>query len=268
MDLFYWGGPVTSKQAKQVAWKRPTEILTYGRDGSNANAAVYDELSAADGFAWAEMARRAGIDPNQLGSLGIGGFSAFHGFANRMLLNPVDRSRVKYVHLADACFQGAASSDPKRGFVEFGKLAATDPDKLMVVTTNGPWGEDIHYCYEGTCYDLTSGALCMQRVWETVLAETGLSGEVRVPKTPAGVPAPTRAMAVGNLLWFHYENNDHAFHVHSIATPYMQAFGAPFMAGKTYPGEPSWLSRYSGPILALGIISAAGAAWWARNRNR
>ena len=69
MDLMYWGGPVYAKQAEAVKWLRPTKVLSIGRDGG-ANYTLYKQLSAADGFAWAAMARKAGIDPAKLGSLG------------------------------------------------------------------------------------------------------------------------------------------------------------------------------------------------------
>jgi len=276
-DLLYWGGPVTPSQARKVIWERPTAILSYGRDGSSANAQLYRDLSAADGFAWRAMARKAGLDPDELGSLGIAGFSAFHGFGDAMLKNPTDRDRVCYVHLADACFQGRLDTTPKRGYVEFAKLAADlNHGKLLVATTNGPWGANIHYCYDygppkgNVCYDLTSGARCMSFVWDSVMAELGLTdADVWEPMPPGDVPAPTRAMAIGNFLWFHYESPDtsdpHGFHANVIATPYMQHFGAPWMASLTYPGMPSQpspdivgLKSRSGTRTVIAV--AAGAA--------
>jgi hypothetical protein len=268
-DLFYWGGPVTDKQPKAVAWERPTAILSDGRTGSDAASAAYREFSAKDGFAWQQMARKAKIEPEQLGSLGIGGFSAFHGFANAFLRNDQDRRRVKYVHLADACFMGRGATEPFGGYLKYAVEAASGLDKLMVVTTNGPWGEPIYYCWDygppkgKVCYDLTSGAQCFALVWNGVLDALGPEAESQVvqPIAPPGVKPPDRAMQIGNLLWFHYEpagGDSHGMHVHELATPYLQFFGAPWMARSQYPGMPVPKGMSRGwKLAAVGIGAAA-----------
>jgi len=269
-DLLVWGGPVYAKTAQSVTWGAPTKVLTLARDGSQASAALYQQLSAKDGFAWAELARRAGIDPAQLGSLGLAGFSAFHGLANPMLASPIDRERVCYVHLADACFSGAGATAPKSGYLAFA-LDAVRGDALLVATTNGPFGEDIHYCYEETCYDLTSGAKCIAAVWDAALRETG--ADVRRPEVPPGVPTPTNAWQMGNFLWFHYESlpgDPHGAHANQLAAPYMQFFGAPWMADRTYPGmrtESSTAAKLA--AAAAGFAAVLGGAWaYSRFRRR
>lgn len=265
-DLFVWGGPVTPKQPSAVKWHRPTEVLTISRTGSSACADAYASF-AGSGAAWPSLSLKAGIAPDALGSLGIGGFSAFHGFANPMFKNPEDRDRVCYAHLADACFSGAGSTTPKIGYYQFGLEAALG-QKLLVATSNGPWAEDIHYCHEDTCYSLTSGSKCVQAVWEAVQAETGL--DVRAPVLPPGIPQPNRAFQMGSFIWLHYEPTvdvePHGFHVHKIATPLMQWFGAPWMANRTYPGMPQGSSTESKIFYALGGAAAAGALLWAWKR--
>jgi hypothetical protein len=267
---------VYAKQAEAVVWERPTKVLTVPRDGSSANAAAYAQFAAADGFAWAALARKAGIDPNALGSLGIGGFSAFHGAGNAMLANAEDRARVCYAHLADACFSGAsgsAPSPPKSGYLAFAREAVAG-DKLLVATTNGPWGKDIHYCWDygdsrgNVCYDLTSGAKCIQAVWEEAVGNSA----VKTPDVPPGAPPPTNAYQCGNFLWFHYEDgagtgDPHGVHA-SMATAYIQYFGAPWMAQRSFPG----VSRGSGSSTAakiayvLGGAAAVAGGWWAWDR--
>jgi len=274
-DLFVWGGPVTPKQPNAVQWGKPTKVLTISNTGSDKNQAAYQAL-AASGFAWPALATKAGIDPAELGSLGIGGFSAFHGFANTMLANPEDRARVSYVHLADACFQSTGTRSPKSGYYQFA-LEAVRGQKLLVATSNGPWDEDIHYCYDygdargNVCYALTSGSRCIQNVWEAVAAETGAS--VKTPKIPPGVPAPSRAMQMGNFLWFHYDPSvdpePHGFHVIKLGTPFIQYFGAPWMASRTYPGMPEGGSSQSTKIFyAIGGAAAAAGILWGINRWR
>jgi hypothetical protein len=262
-DLFVWGGPVTSKQPSAVQWERPTKILTVSREGSSANQQAYQGFAGA-GAGWPALAAKAGISPDDLGSLGIGGFSAFHGFAGAMLSNPEDRNRIGYVHLADACFQGTGARTPKAGYLEYA-IEAARGDKLLVATSNGPWDQDIHYCYDypdergHTCYSLTSGSRCIQNLWEAASASTGV--KVTTPQIPPAVPAPSLAMQMGNFLWFHYEptvapGDSHGFHVRDLATPYIQFFGAPWMARRTYPGMPEG----SGSKLWYAVAGAAAAA--------
>jgi hypothetical protein len=275
-DLLVWGGPVTSKQPSAVQWLRPTKVLTVSREGSSANYSAYQQF-ASGGAAWPALSLKAGIPPDSLGSLGIAGFSAFHGFANAMLKNPADLERVTYVHLADACFLPAGSTSAKEGYLNFA-LQAVAGRKLLVATSNGPWNEDIHYCYDypdergHTCYSLTSGSKCIQNLFEAVRERTG--AEVTTPKIPPGVPAPSKAFQMGNFLWFHYDPTvdaePHGFHVHKLATPYMQFFGAPWMAGHTYPGMPQGKSSSNKMFYAIGGAAAAALAviGWRRYRSK
>jgi hypothetical protein len=271
-DLFVWGGPVTPKQPNAVQWLRPTQVLTVSREGSSANYTAYQQF-AAGGPGWPAMASKAGIAPEHLGSLGIGGFSAFHGFANAMLKNPADLERTTYVHLADACFMPAGSTSYKDGFMNFA-LEAARGRKLLVATSNGPWGEDIHYCYTypdergRTCYSLTSGSKCIENLWNAVRSRTGVA--VTTPKYPPGVAPPSRAFQMGNFLWFHYDPTGnpepHGFHVHKLATPYIQYFGAPWMAKRTYPGMPEESSTEDKILFAVGGAAVAGGLVWAFRR--
>lgn len=279
-DLVYWGGPVMATQAKNVAWEQPTAILNYGRTGGN-NFTVYQDLAAHDGFAWAEMARRAGLDPASVGSVGIGGFSAFHAFANSYLKNPEDRGRTSYVHLADACFEHEGATEPFSGYLQYAIEAAAGAGKLMTVTTNGPWDEAIHYCWDygppqgRVCYDLTSGAQCFRLVWDAVLAALGPDASERIvqPIVPAGIRQPDRAMQLGNLIWLHYEpvgGDPHGMHVRELATPIMQFYGAPWLARRVFPGmpPPEGGSSLVGPIVGLAVGAAGLAAAYLYLRHR
>jgi len=289
MDLMAFGGPAGPCYAQQVAWQRPTQVLSVSagteRNTSTDQAAVYAALAAQDGYAWKAMCSKAGIDPADLGNLGIGGFSAFHGFANAMLENPIDAAKCCYVHLADACFLGAGATTPHQGYAAFAKKAALGIDnKLMVATTNGPWGKDLSYSYtypEGdtVSFNLTSGAECFNLVWN---AAVSADMSVSVPDVPPGIPTPTRAMRVGNLLWFHYETmtaglphpcggeyTQHGWHCVALATPFMQMYGAPWMAGQqgglmaglglSWPPDGSTLVKGA---IALGVAGLAAYMIW------
>src|SRR5512138_3406168 len=134
-DLVCIGGPIGPCYAEKVKWLRPTKVLNVSagtaRNTSSDQYSVYTQLKSRDGFAWRVMAEKAGINPDQLGSLGITGFSAFHGFANAMLQNDEDFNRTSYVHLADACFDPPnPKKSGKPGYVRYAKAAASGADKL------------------------------------------------------------------------------------------------------------------------------------------
>lgn len=284
MDLMAFGGPAGPCYAQKVAWERPTSVLSVSagtaRNTSDDQAAVYSQLAAKDGFAWKSMCTRAGIDPSQLGSLGIGGFSAFHGFANAFLKNPQDFDRCCYVHLADACFLGAGATQPHQGYASFAtKAAAGYGGKLMTATTNGPWGKPLSYSYtypEGdtVTFNLTSGAQCFELVWNAAV-RAGM--DVSEPALPPTVPRPTRAMRVGNLVWCHYETmvpglpapcggeyTPHGWHCVALATPYMQFYGAPWMAGRR-PGLAALggdLASMAKGAIVLGVAGLLAYVIW------
>lgn len=251
-DLMAFGGPAGPCYAQKVLWERPTKIISVSagtsRNTSTDQAAVYAGLSARDGYAWKAMCQKAGIPPEELGSLGLAGFSAFHGFANTMLKNPEDFDRVSYVHLADACFVGPGATTPQQGYAAFAtKAAAGVGGKMLTATTNGPWGKPLSYSWtypEGDTvqFNMSSGAQCMELVWNAAVS-AGMP--VATPELPPGVPPPTKAMRVGNLIWCHYETmvsglahpcggeyTPHGWHVTALSTPFMQHYGAPWMAGK------------------------------------
>lgn len=275
MDLIATGGPVMPCFAKNVPWQRETVVLNCSagtpENTSEDQANVYRSLAARDGFAWKQMAAKAGIAEADLGSLGLAGFSAFHGFANNFLKNAEDYAKCSYVHLADACFEGAGATTPFAGYAQYAADAATGNQKMMVATTNGPWGKSLSYPnpVTGGMYNLTSGAQCFELVWNAAVS-AGVTPTV--PEAPSGIPAPTRAVRVGNLLWFHYEtftpglprpcggdDSAHAWHVNVLATPYMVMYGAPWMAGKR-PGLFAGGGGDSDPAKSLLVAGATALA--------
>jgi hypothetical protein len=177
---------------------------------------------------------KAGLDPKNVGSIGFGGFSAYHQFLNPLLQVPGVADRVDYVHLADACFSQPNPTEAKKGFLLLAKRAVAGKAR-MTVTTNGPWGKSISYSgpkgskYEGRQFNLSSGAQCFEQVWRAAAGE--LSGIAEVPK---GIAQPTRAYKKGELYWFHYEtglSDPHGDHARQLAEPIMQMYGVPWMAG-------------------------------------
>jgi hypothetical protein len=273
-NLLYWGGPVTTAQPSAVEWQVPTKIVCLARDGSEANAAAYAELARAHGYAFPAIAEIAGLDPAAVGSFGIAGFSAFGGFANRLLSNAEDFSHTSFVGLFDACFLGAGATEPHAGYARFAEQAASGARKLMVVTSNGPWDQPLHYCWDygpprgRVCYNLTSGAQCVRLFWENAVG----ARQVVRPTLPASLPEPTLAQQVGNLIWLHYEpagKDPHGFHVHTLATPLLSWYASPWMAEGIYPGSPTssaskWLAAAGG----AAAVAAAALAWrqWRRRR--
>jgi len=297
MDLMAFGGPAGPCYAQKVAWQRETKVLSVAagtaKNTSTDQAAVYQALSARDGYAWKAMAQKAGIDPGALGNLGIGGFSAFHGFANSLLKNPTDFDRCCYAHLADACFLGAGATSPHQGYANFAtKAAAGVGGKMMTATTNGPWGKPLSYSWDYgngdvAHFSLTSGAQCFELVWN---AAVGAGVGVSVPETPPGMPPPDKAMRMGNLVWFHYEKmvsglpkpcggeySPHGWHVVALATPMMSYYGAPWMAD-VRPGIGGLLGSAGGKLdgstllkggIVLGVAGfAAWMLWKWLNRDR
>lgn len=291
-DLMAFGGPAGPCYAQKVAWQRPTSVLSVAagtaKNTSTDQQAVYQSLSARDGYAWKQMAEKAKIDPASLGNLGIGGFSAFHGFANAFLKNPADFDRCCYVHLADACFLGAGATTPHAGYAAFAQQAAAGTGgKMMTATTNGPWGKSLSYSYDYgggdvSTFNLTSGAQCFELVWNAAVG-AGLS--VTTPDIPPGMPQPTKAMRVGNLIWLHYETmtpglahpcggeyTQHGWHVVALATPMMSYYGAPWMAD-VRPGlgnllsDPATAAKTAVAVGVAGLVGYVLWKWLTRNRG-
>ncbi|MHC4617164.1 MAG: hypothetical protein ACYTEQ_05355 [Planctomycetota bacterium] len=229
MDFFYWGGPVYCTQANNLKWERPTKVFC-NPQGGIANQNYYYGLKGGTGTPLDNLLKRAKLDPATVGSIGFGGFSAFHQFLNPLLKEPEDNKRVDYVHLSDACFQGYLASKPHAGFLAFGKRAVAGAAR-MTVTTNGPWGQNIRYSHAGHDYHLTSGGKCFKLVWDAL----GVSSRGE-PDVPPGIPPPDKAFRAGQLYWFHYEQggraDSHGYHVRELAQPIMQFYGVPWMGGQ------------------------------------
>jgi hypothetical protein len=264
-DFFYWGGPVYCSTAKKIVWERPTEVLCKPLEGSSNNA-FYHTLGPDP---IAKLLSKAGV--TERGSIGFGGFSAFHGFLSPLLDKFSDQ--VDYVHLADACFQGAGATTAKSSYVKFGRRAIAGQAR-MTVTTNGPWDKDIHYWgpkgskYDGVKFSLTSGAKCFHNVWKEL---TGDAAQTSV-ELPAGVPQPDRTFRKGELYWFHYEGtgqkDPHGWHVNELATPYIQKYGVPWMAGHrgVLGGAGAGKAAVVGGLALLAALSVGGYIW-ARRRG-
>ncbi len=275
-DFMYFGGPVYCSTIKKVAWKRPTEILCKPLEGSS-NRRFYDTLGPDP---IGKLLQKANV--TNPGSIGFAGFTAFHGFLSPILEKFSDR--VDYVHLADACFQGAGATGAKIGFANFARRAIEGKAR-MTVTTNGPWDQDIHYSgpagskYEGTRFDLTSGAKCFHNVWREVTGDAPPADA----EVPPGVVRPDRIFKKGELYWFHYDGkgvkDPHGWHVNELAAPYIQLYGVPWMAGEgrggglvgpvTLPGVSSPAGLAVAGLAALAALIAGGYWWWtSRQRYR
>jgi len=232
MRLFYWGGPVYCNTLDSVAWKVPTTVFCKPISGSSSNGAFFSSLGS-DKFA--SLCAAAKLDPSTVNDVAMGGFSAFHGFANLWLKDEAARAKTSYVHLADACFLGAGATSPHQGFAAFAR-EAVGGKKRMTVTSNGPLGKNLAYDGpDGTHYSLTSGGSCVSLFWDEATGGRSASKA----SVPPGVPAPTFAKRVGELYWFHYEdpygNDPHLWHANKLAVPYIQAYGAGDSVGAGSP---------------------------------
>lgn len=231
-DFFFWGGPVYCKQANNLIWRRPTKIMCRPQEGAS-NSSFFSSLGSDP---LGRLLDKSGLSLAKVGSIGFGGFSAFHQFLNPMLKIPEACQRIDYVHLADACFQGSAATTPHTGYAAFARRAAAGQAR-MTITTNGPWGKSISYSgpkgskYEGKQFNLISGAKCIELVWRGVVgAPVDSSADI-----PAGIPKPQRVFRKGELYWFHYESglkDAHGDHANQLAQPYMQMYGVPWMGGE------------------------------------
>lgn len=262
-DFFYWGGPVYCSTIEQVKWRRETDVFCNPQEGSS-NRAFFDSLGSDP---LQNLLAKAGVP--KPASVGLAGFSAFHGFASPLL--EVAGDRVDYVHLADACFQGAGATEPKAGLAKFAARAVAGKAR-MTVTTNGPWDKDISYWgpagskYEGTKFSLTSGAKCFHNVWRAVTGDAGASDA----QLPADVPAPDRVFRKGQLYWFHYEGrgqaDPHGWHANTLAAPFIQLYGVPWMAGERPVGAAA--GSAAKVVAAMAAVAAAGLGGYLLMRHK
>lgn len=252
-DFFFWGGPVYCKQANALVWKRPTKVMCHPQEGAS-NSSFFHSLGADP---LGRLLESSGLSKAEVGSIGFGGFSAFHQFLNPMLKIPEVCERVNYVHLADACFQGAGATSAHTGYAAFARRAVGGQAR-MTITTNGPWGKNISYTgpagtkYEGQEFNLISGAKCIELVWRQVVGEP-IESTADVPK---GIPKPQKIFRKGQLYWFHYESglkDPHGDHANLLAQPYMQLYGVPWMAGGGLTGR-----IRTGGLAVSAIFAALG----------
>jgi len=256
-DLLIWGGPVYCSTADKVEWLNPTVISCKSLTGT-ANGDYYFSLKGQGSALDAIIAKAmAGEQPE---NIGIAGFSAFHNFANPMLKDDTDRSRIAYIHLADACFDGVGATSPKQGYLA-AAIEAIQGDKLMVSTTSGVPGVNVTYSKGGGgTFTHKNGHDSFKLVWDAALEATGASEvDLELPDLPA---APVWAKRAGNLIWLSYEQTiKHEDHANLIAVPLMNYFGAPWMQGRD---RPTWKEKVFGALPLLVVAAIVGAWMWVR----
>lgn len=249
IDFFFWGGPVYCSTA-DLQWQRETKVFCHPLDGA-ANISFFNQLASGSGTPLENLMAMAGLNPGDVQSVGLAGFSAAHQLLNPILKNEADLARVNYLHLADCCFLGAGASAPHLGYVAFAKEAAAGR-KMMTITSHGPRG-DIHYVGpDGHHYDLTSGTTCVDLFWQAATGGGGAEGA----DLPEGLAMPTESRRVGNLMWWGWDDQDHAFHANVAAKPIMQMYGTSFMAN---PASAPWEAD---KLLTTGAFGALGFLLW------
>jgi len=247
-DVFYWGGPVYCNTLKNVQWIRETEIVCKPESGSSNNYSLYGRVGGL-----LSLANRA--TEGKVGAIGMGGFSAFHGFARAALKDESVRSRISFLHLADACFMGSGATKPFGTFRWFAKRAVEGKVR-MVATTNGPWGGKVEYDHGTTHYSLTSGAKCVQLFWDEVTQ----GQPIGTAEHPPDVTPPDKAMRCGEFYWFHYERGGHEWHANKLAAPYIQMYAPAWMAAAQLPMDDGELEPVTLPPEPSGPVWVEPAA--------
>lgn len=253
-DIFLWGGPVYCSTLSNVAWRRPTRVWCNPLEGQS-NAVFWSQL-AATGDPWNALLQKAKVTEPP-GAVGAAVFSAGHEWLNSAL--GAFGEKIAFAMLCDACFSGAGSTQGKAGYASYARLAAAGKVR-MVVTSNGPFSGSISYSgptgskYEGTTFNLTSGSQCVQLFMKDALGELPPETSFEIP---AGLPQPERMFRKGELYWAAYSpatmKDPHGDHANVLAAPFIQMYGAPWLAGqgRTSP----WL----GKALTMLAGTAAGA---------
>ncbi len=237
-DLVILVGPMNASQLGQVAWQRPTKVVTLsqgpdgysdqdGRIGPGAFAALWQKFGSIEA-----VAASVGID--ELGSVGLIAFSAGWAFADPAL----GSGRVDGALLLDACFAPAPgfSTLVKPGYRAFAAAAARG--ERLLVLTGGPGGR------------YHTGAAC---VWQQV---EGLANGWSSWQPPTS-PGPVRAETVGALYAAEYGANvAHGAHVSVLGRPLADELLAPWLAG-----GPRW-SPAKGLWIAAGSCAAAALLFY------
>jgi len=258
-DFFFVGGPMNASSIGGVAWANPTKVYNKPIDGSSGNQSFFStSLANRAKPAIDVLMEMGGVVPSEIASVGIGGFSAFHGLANAMLMENSSRKRIDMVYLADACFSGTAPKEPKMGFFNFA-TEAFKKTKLMIATTSGEHGKPVTYTLDGKTTTHGSGHDCVRQLYEA--CQSAVPVKARVPELPAGIPEPVSAVQAGNFIWLDYGTKiTHAEHATKIMAPMLSHYGVGWMASKKMPGEVidestlQWIAGAAG--LAAGYVMA------------
>ncbi len=265
-DFFYVGGPMMAGTIDSVRWERPTVVWGKPIEGSSNNGSFYfTYLKGKSEPAIDVLIRMAGQDPAAIQSVGIGGFSAFHGLANEMLKEPESRKKIGMVYLADACFGGTDPKEPKQGYLAFA-IEAFNRGKLMIATTSGQAKVPVTYTYEGKTVTHGSGYDCIRQLYE--FAQKASPKVEREPELPVGLPPPVKAVQAGNFIWLDYGTSiSHGEHATKIMAPMLQLYGSPWMAERgTMRGVPAeavnrWLAGIAGIVGGYTLAKWAAKRW-------
>lgn len=256
MDLLIWGGPVMLSNLDGVDWgstKPRIEVFSSGPGGgigSSSFAALAESMRDASGHVLPNLLASRGLRRDQFDKVAIAGFSAFHGLASALL--DADADMIDAAFLLDACFSSVSpTSWTKRGYVDFGARAAKR-DKVLVYTASaggGPGGQ----------YPSSTGSECMLANLKASSEKAGVSLGKYIPPSPM---PPGEGLRAGALVGIDYGPQFNAGFTHGDlinrwGVQTMQAFAAPFFAGKLSFGWPTWATW---TLAAIGVAAALGTA--------
>lgn len=243
--LLIWGGPVASSNMK-AQLPPPLQLVTVnqgvGGIGSNAFRDLALSMVDSDGHILPTLLARMDWTLDDFADVSLSGFSAFHGFANEVLLRDADL--VTACVCLDACFS-SFEHPAKAGYVKFGEKAARG-EKLFVLSGSLGGGQTF-----------TTGVECVIKNVEASAEQAGLA--LRDVPVPDGVPQPSRAIGVGGLVGLDYQGAyTHVGHVHNLSTPLLQGYLAPWLESRTLPpgNESASSSKKSRTGLVVGFLGA------------
>lgn len=254
MDLFLWGGPVSTSDVAHVEWQRPTEVVTFnegiGGIGSSNFSALAESFRGPDGRILPRLLASRGKHVENYEKISIGGFSAFHGLANLLLLS--DGDSIAAAVLLDACFS-ALANEPKKGYLAFGSEAAHG-EKLLVYTSSMGGGQTY-----------TTGSACARKNFDAACAAAGALPVSALPRDPLPPMTVGLCEQAGDLHLLDYGAQfSHGDHVHKLGVPALDAYLVPYLAKAPLPIGPGPLpapgEKPTSPSSSAGLWLLAGGA--------
>lgn len=228
--LVAWFGPVYAGQVPEATvpgWDRVFFPCT--GDGKPPCGAYAESWTDATG----QRVPRALQAMKRPGAkeLALGAFSAGGQIVKRLLMHPTDRAAVRVAALADALYvtdrDASGRPVPPEGFVLYGREAAVDPSKLLLLTVSSSPNKNY-----------PSGSETLVPLVQAVASGSGQEAVELSPGDPAyaalraHVPPWVKGYRVGQgAFFFDYGSTvKHGEHATKLASPFWQHLVVPYLA--------------------------------------